>query len=44
MAEGEDGSMRIFPSQSSVMNDHCGSTVGFTTVIGSWCRAAIAAQ
>ena len=32
IAEGDDGSMRIFSSQSSVMNFHVGSTSGFTTV------------
>ena len=32
MAEGDDGSMRIFSSQSSVMNRQVGSTSGFTTV------------
>ncbi len=32
MADGDDGSMRILPSQSSVMNAHAGSTCGFTTV------------
>jgi TPP-dependent pyruvate/acetoin dehydrogenase alpha subunit len=32
IADGDDGSMRIFSSQSSVMNRHVGSTSGFTTV------------
>ena len=32
IAYGDEQSMRILPSQSSVMNAHRGSTVGFTTV------------
>jgi len=32
---GEDGSMRIFPSQSKVMKRNVGSTASFTTVRSS---------
>ena len=31
----EDGSMRILPSQSTVMKPNCGSTVSLTTVRSS---------
>ncbi len=44
IAEEEDGSMRILPSQSSVMNDHAGSTSGFTTSRSRPWRSPIAAQ
>ena len=35
IAYGDEQSIRILPSQSSVMNAHRGSTVGFTTVRSS---------
>jgi hypothetical protein len=44
MADGEEQSIRILPSQSSVMNRQVGSTSGFTTVRSRPCRSAIAAQ
>ena len=44
IAEGEEQSIRILPSQSRVMNDQRGSTVGFTTVRSRLWRSAIAAQ
>ena len=44
IAEGEEQSMRILPSQSRVMKDQVGSTVGFTTVRSSAYFSAIAAQ
>ena len=44
MAEGEEQSMRIFSSQSRVMNAHCGSTVGFTTSRFSPKRSPISCQ
>jgi hypothetical protein len=44
MAEGEEQSMRILPSQSSVMKRQVGSTSGFTTVRSRRCRSAIAPQ
>ena len=44
IADGLEGSMRILPSQSSVMNANCGSTTGFTTVRSILCRSAMAAQ
>ena len=44
MASGDEQSMRILPSQSSVMNRHVGSTTGLTTVRSSRWRSAIAAQ
>ena len=44
MAEGDDGSMRIFSSQSRVMNRHVGSTSGFTTVRSSPYRSPMRAQ
>ena len=44
MASGDEQSMRMRPSQSSVMNRHVGSTTGLTTVRSRrWC-SAIAAQ
>ena len=36
--------MRIFPSQSRVMNPHCGSTSGLTTVSSSPYRRPISFQ
>ena len=44
IAIGDEQSIRILPSQSSVMNRHVGSTRGLTTVRSSRCRSAIAAQ
>ena len=44
IANGDEQSIRILPSQSSVMNDHCGSTRGLTTVRSSPSRSAIAPQ
>ena len=44
MADGDEQSMRILPSQSSVMNRHVGSTSGLTTARSRPCRSAIAAQ
>ena len=44
MALGEEQSMRIFPSQSRVMNPNCGSTSGFTTVSSRPWREPISAQ
>ena len=44
IADGEEQSIRIFSSQSSVMNAHCGSTVGLTTVRSSWWRSPISPQ
>ena len=44
MAEGEEQSIRIFSSQSRVMNAHCGSTDGLTTVMFSPKRWAISPQ
>src|SRR4051794_29200115 len=44
IAYGDEQSMRILPSQSSVMNPNCGSTFGLTTVRSSPCRSAIAPQ
>ena len=44
IADGEEQSIRIFSSQSSVMKAHCGSTVGLTTVRSSWWRSPISPQ
>ena len=44
IAYGDEQSIRIFPSQSSVMNRNVGSTAALTTVRSSECRSAIAAQ
>ena len=44
MADGDDGSIRIFSSQSSVMKRHVGSTSGLTTVRSRPWRSAISAQ
>ena len=44
IADGEEQSIRILPSQSSVMNRHVASTSGLTTVRSSLCRVAISAQ
>ena len=44
IAEADEGSMRIFSSQSSVMNDQVGSTAGFTTVRSSPNFSAISCQ
>ena len=44
IAAGEEQSIRILPSQSSVMNRQVGSTSGLTTVRSRPCRSAIAAQ
>ena len=44
MADGDEQSIRILPSQSSVMNRQVGSTTGLTTVRSIPCRSAIAAQ
>ena len=44
IAEGEEQSIRIFPSQSSVMKRQVGSTSGLTTVRSSPCRSAISPQ
>ena len=44
MADGEEQSIRIFSSQSSVMKAHCGSTVGLTTVRFRWWRSPISPQ
>jgi hypothetical protein len=44
MADGDEQSMRILPSQSSVMKRQVGSTRGFTTVRSSRWRSAISPQ
>ncbi len=44
MAYGEEQSMRILPSQSSVMNRQVGSVSGFTTVRSRRCCSAIRPQ
>jgi len=44
IAEGDEQSIRILPSQSRVMNRHVASTSGFTTVRSSRWRVAISAQ
>ena len=44
IADGEEQSIRILPSQSSVMNRQVGSTSGFTTVRSRPCRSAISPQ
>ena len=44
IAYGDDGSIRILPSQSRVMNPNVGSTAVFTTVRSSPYRSAIARQ
>ena len=44
IAEGEEQSIRILPSQSSVMKRHVASTSGLTTVRSRPCRSAIAPQ
>ncbi len=44
IALGDEQSMRILPSQSSVMKRHVGSTSGLTTVRSRRWRSAIAAQ
>jgi hypothetical protein len=44
IAYGDEQSIRILPSQSSVMNRHVGSVSGFTTVRSSRCRSAISPQ
>ena len=44
IADGEEQSIRIFPSQSSVMKRHVGSTRGFTTVRSRPCRSATSPQ
>ena len=44
IADGEDGSIRIFSSQSSVMNRQVGSTSGFTTVRSSPWTSAMSCQ
>ena len=44
MAFGEEQSIRILPSVSSVMNAHCGSTAGLTTVRSSLWYSAISGQ
>ncbi len=41
---GEEGSMRILPSQSSVMNRKVGSTASLVTVRSSLYRSAITGQ
>ena len=42
IAYGDEQSIRILPSQSSVMNRNVGSTIGFTTVRSRPWRSAIA--
>ena len=44
IAYGDEQSMRILPSQSSVMNPNWGSTSGLTTVRSMPWRSAIAPQ
>jgi len=44
MADGDEQSILIFPSQSRVMKRQVASTSGFTTVRSSRCRSAISAQ
>ena len=44
IANGEEQSIRIFPSQSSGMNRNVGSTAGFTTVRFRPYRSAIGSQ
>ena len=44
IADGEEQSIRILPSQSSVMKRQVGSTSGLTTVRSSRCRSAISPQ
>ena len=44
MAYGEEQSIRILPSQSSVMNRKVASTTGLTTVRSSPNRSAISPQ
>ena len=44
IAEGEEQSIRILPSQSSVMKRQVGSTSGFTTVRSRPCRSPISPQ
>ena len=44
IADGEEQSIRILPSQSRVMNRQVGSTSGFTTVRSIRCRSAISPQ
>ena len=44
MASADEQSMRILPSQSSVMNRHVGSTSGLTTVRSRRWRSAMAPQ
>jgi hypothetical protein len=44
IAEGEEQSIRILPSQSSVMNRQVGSTSGLMTVRSMPSRSAIAPQ
>ena len=44
IAYGEEQSIRILPSRSTVMNRKVGSTVLLTTVIGRLCRSAISCQ
>jgi hypothetical protein len=44
IAYGDEQSIRILPSQSSVMKRQVGSTSGLTTVRSRPCRSAIAPQ
>ena len=44
IALGEEQSIRILPSQSSVMKRHVGSTSGLITVRSRWWRSAISPQ
>ena len=44
IADGEDGSIRIFPSQSRVMNANCGSTASLVTVRSRPYRSPIRPQ
>ena len=44
IADGEEQSIRILPSQSRVMKRQVGSTSGLTTVRSRPCRSAIAPQ
>ncbi len=44
IAYGEEGSIRILPSQSTVMNPNRGSTVVLTTSRSSLKRSAMACQ
>ena len=44
MAQGEEQSIRIFPSQSTDMKEKVGSTLGFTTVRFRPYRSAMTSQ